>query len=362
VRRTKTTWDDILVEQKLFTRIAHLAPATVIYSAAPVFPSYWTPFIAKLALVYVVVIAIRTCIALLSAVDGIYGRLEISRANPIKGFVQTAKLLIYILGGIFLLSVLLDKDPWGLIGGIGAVTAVLLLVFKDSILGLVASIQIIVNDLVHIGDWIEMPSRNIDGDIVDITLTTIKIRNFDATMSTIPTYALITDSFKNWRAMTESGGRRIKRSISIDMNSIRFCDEEMLKRFERFDSLKAYIQEKRGEISQYNQERNVDTAEIVNGRRMTNIGTFRAYLKEYLSRHERIDGHKTFLVRHLSPSEKGLPVEIYIFTDDTRWVNYEEIQADIFDHILAVIPEFGLRAFQSPAGADLLEAFPRTHS
>ena len=252
VRRTRTSWDDFLTQRMVFTRVAHLAPAAVLYLSAPLYPGHWLVLLQKVALIYVVIVGVRVCDALLSVLDDIYGTLAISRANPIKGFVQTAKLFVYVLGAVFLLSVLLDKDPWGLVGGIGAVTAVLLLVFKDSILGLVASIQIIVNDLVHIGDWIEMPSRNIDGDVVDITLTTIKVRNFDATVSTIPTYTLISETFKNWRAMTESGGRRIKRAIFIDLNSIKFCDEGMLKRFERFEFLSDYVRTRRQEIEAYN--------------------------------------------------------------------------------------------------------------
>jgi len=222
VNRTRTKWDDFLVERRFFTRIAHLVPAIIIYFSTEFFPaSWWTP-VERFALAYMVLIATFVIISFLNALIDIYGTLEIARSNPIKGFVQGAKLFVYIVGGIFLVSALLGQDPWGLVAGIGAVTAVLLLVFKDSILGLVASIQIITNDLVHFGDWVEMPQYGVDGDVIDITLTTIKIQNFDNTITTVPTYAIISESFKNWRGMQESRGRRIKRSIRIDMSSIQF--------------------------------------------------------------------------------------------------------------------------------------------
>jgi miniconductance mechanosensitive channel len=353
VSRTRTKWDDFLVERRFFTRIAHLVPAIIIYFSTEFFPeSWWTP-VERFASGYIVLITTLVVISFLNALIDIYDTLEISRSNPIKGFVQGAKLFVYIVGGIFLVSALLGRDPWGLVAGIGAVTAVLLLVFKDSILGLVASIQIITNDLVHLGDWVEMPQYGADGDVVDITLTTIKIQNFDNTITTVPTYAIISESFKNWRGMQESGGRRIKRSIRIDMSSIQFLTEEMLQRFGKFELLAPHIRTRQNEVALYNTEHNIDTSEVINGRRLTNLGTFRAYLKAFLAHHRMIHPDMTLMVRHLAPTESGLPVEIYAFSKDKVWVNYEEIQADIFDHILAVIPEFGLRVFQNPSGSDL---------
>ena len=352
VRHTRTQWDDFLVERRLFNRIAHLVPSAVIYFLAQFYPASWQEEVANFALGYMVFIGLLICTSFLNAVSDIYGTLELSRKNPIGGFIQGIKLLIWILGGILFVATLTGRDPWGLVAGIGAITAVLLLVFKDAILGLVASIQIFINKMVNVGDWIEMPKYGIDGDVIDISLTTIKVQNFDKTISTIPTYAFITDTFRNWRGMQESGGRRIKRSICIDMNSIKFCSEEMIQRFEKFQFLSDYVRQKRKELDEFNRKHNIDTSEIINGRRMTNIGTFRAYLKAYLSHHEKIDKAKTFLIRQLPPSEKGLPIEIYVFSNDTRWVNYEDIQAGIFDHILAVIPRFELRVFQNPSGND----------
>jgi len=227
-----------------------------------------------------------------------------------------------------------------------------MLVFKDSILGFVASIQLASNNMICLGDWIEMPKYGADGDVIDISLNTVKVQNWDKTVSTIPTYAFISDAFKHWRGMSESGGRRIKRSINIDMNSVRFCDEAMIARFKKFQYLTGYIQEKIKELSEFNRVGNIDESEVVNGRRLTNIGTFRAYVKEYLHHHPKIHKDMTFLIRHLQPNENGLPIEIYVFSNDQAWANYEAIQADIFDHILSVIPEFSLRVFQNPTGSD----------
>jgi len=231
-------------------------------------------------------------------------------------------------------------------------TAVLILVFKDSILGLVAGIQLSANDMVRIGDWIEMPEFGADGDVTDVTLNTVKVQNWDKTITTIPAYALISDSFKNWRGMSESGGRRIKRSISIDMDSIKFCTPEMLERFESFGAISEYINTKRAEIEAFNATLDTDISVVVNRRNLTNVGTFRAYVEFYLRSHPNIHHGMTFLVRQLPPDEHGLPIEIYVFSSDQDWINYEGIQADIFDHMLAVIPMFDLAVFQSPSGSD----------
>jgi miniconductance mechanosensitive channel len=247
----------------------------------------------------------------------------------------------------------LDRSPWGIVSGIGALTAVLLLIFRDSILGLVATVQLSGNDMVRVGDWIEMPSYNADGDVIDMSLHTVKVQNWDKTITTIPTHALISDSFRNWRGMQESGGRRIKRSIYIDMNTVRFVDEEMLQKYRKFDYLGEYVDRKLSEIEEYNRNHVRDLSEVVNGRRLTNLGTFRAYVESYLKRHSMISDEMTFLVRQLQPSDRGIPIEIYVFSRDIRWANYEQIQADIFDHLLAVIPEFGLRVYQAPSGNDV---------
>jgi len=236
-------------------------------------------------------------------------------------------------------------------------TAVLLLIFRDAILGFVAGIQLTANNMVQTGDWISMPKYDADGDVVDVSLTTVKVQNWDKTITTIPTYALVSDSFKNWRGMSESGGRRIQRAVYIDMNTVRFCTPEMLKKFRRIQHISGYIDQKLEEIGAHNREHDVDDSVKVNGRRLTNIGTFRVYLQAYLRHHPKVNQEMTFLIRHLSPGENGLPVEVYIFSNDQVWANYEAIQADIFDHILAVIPEFGLRVFQNPSGYDFRMAF-----
>ena len=237
--------------------------------------------------------------------------------------------------------------------GLGAFTAVLLLIFRDSILGLVAGIQLMSNQMVRIGDWIELPKHHADGDVIDVSLTTVKIRNRDKTISTVPTYALVSESFRNWRGMSESGGRRIKRAVHIDVTSIAFCDAAMLDRFKRIQFITEYVERKRAEVEQHNRESKVDTSVLINGRHLTNIGTFRAYLVAYLRNHRQIRQDTTSLVRQLPVTEHGLPIEIYVFSADQVWANYEAIQADIFDHVLAVLPLFDLRAFQNPTGADV---------
>jgi len=246
----------------------------------------------------------------------------------------------------------LNKTPIFLLSGVGALAAVMMLIFRDSILGFVAGIQLAANKMVAVGDWIEMPKYGADGDVLEVALTTVKVQNWDKTITTIPTYALISESFKNWRGMAESGGRRIKRSVSLDMSSIKFCDEEMLDRYRKIQYISEYIETKKIELEKFNQATEVDHASLANGRRMTNIGTFRAYVQAYLRNHPEINKDMTFLIRQLPPSENGLPIEIYVFSKDKVWANYEAIQADIFDHILAVVPEFDLRVYQNPTGAD----------
>jgi miniconductance mechanosensitive channel len=289
----------------------------------------------------------------LNAVNDIYCNYEISRQRPIKGYLQVIQIILTIFVVISIIATLFDRPIWPLITGLGAMTAVLILVFKDSILGLVASILISTNDMVRIGDWIEMPQYGADGDVVDISLTTVKVQNWDKTIATIPTYALISDSFKNWRGMSESGGRRIKRAIRIDMNSIKFCDPAMLDRFEKYQLITDYVKSRRQEIAEYNETHKIDASYLVNGRNMTNVGTFRAYIAAYLKKHPKIHQEMTFLIRHLPPGRDGLPIEIYVFSNDQVWANYEAIQADIFDHILAVLPYFDLTIFQDPTGRDI---------
>ncbi len=303
-------------------------------------------------MVYMILAGLFAFNAFLKAVLDIYHTFDVSRQKPIKGYIQVVQIIISVFVGIIAVSLVMGQKPWFLLSGLGAMTAVLILVFKDSILGLVAGIQLSTNDMVRIGDWIEMPKYDTDGDVVDVSLNTIKVQNWDKTITTIPAYALVSDSFKNWRGMSESGGRRIKRALYIDMASIKFCTNEMLDRFEKFQLISEYIESKRKEIAQYNEEHNIDTSELINGRNLTNVGTFRAYVAAYLHYHPKVNQNMTFLIRHLPPGEYGLPIEIYVFSNDQVWANYEAIQADIFDHVMAVVPLFDLRLFQNPSGGD----------
>ncbi len=355
VQRTKTVWDDMLAHRGVFNRLSHLAPALIVYALAP-FVAQGHPAaistIRRAAVVYMTIIGLLVLDALLNALVDIYRTFEMARQRPIRGFVQAAKIILYAVVGIIVVSTIMGRSPNLLLGGLGAMTAVLMLIFKDSILGLVAGIQLSTNQMLHIGDWIEMPKYGADGDVIDLTLTTVKVQNWDKTITTIPTYALISDYFKNWRGMSESGGRRIKRSIRIDMTSVKFCTAPMLEKFKKIKYISEYVEKKLDEVSEHNRTAGVDESDLINGRHLTNLGTFRAYVAAYLRHHPHVHRGMTFLVRHLQPTETGLPIEIYVFSSDQVWANYEAIQADIFDHILAIIPEFELRVFQNPTGAD----------
>lgn len=356
IRRSKTQWDDVLLEHKVFTRLSHIVPAIAINWLSPIFFVGNPEFVQVLRMgvnIYLILIFIWVIDSFLNAVLDLYNRSDTTRRVPLKGFLQAVKLVINLIGLIIILSIAFGKSPIYFFSGLGAVTAVLLLVFKDAILGFVAGIQISVNNMVQVGDWIEMPKYNADGDVLDVTLTTVKVQNWDKTITTIPTYSLISDSFKNWRGMSDSGGRRIKRSIHLDMNSVQFADQELLEKFKRYELLKPYLEKKLKEIQEHNESRKELMSELINGRHLTNVGTFRAYCLAYLRNHELIHQDMTLLVRQLQPSPDGLPIEIYVFTKDIRWANYEDIQADIFDHLLAVIPQFNLRVFQKPSGKDL---------
>lgn len=356
IRRTGTKWDDQLLEKRLFNRAAHLAPSIVIYLAAEIpFGGYerLIDVTRSAANIYMLIVGFLVMDALLNGVMGIYRTFDVATRVPIRGFFQVIKVVLAFVVGIFVLSILMGESPKFFLGGLGALTAVLMLVFKDPILGLVGGIQLTTNDMVHIGDWISLPKYGADGDVIDVSLTTVKVQNFDKTITTIPTYALISDSFKNWRGMTESGGRRICRSLNLDVSSIRFCTPEMLERFRKIEFIREYLEQSEAEVAEYNSTHKVDDTLKVNGRRLTNVGTFRAYVSAYLRHHPDIytEG-MTFLVRQLAPTEHGLPIQIYVFAKTTVWVDYEHIQADIFDHLLAAVPEFDLRVFQEPTGAD----------
>ncbi|HHT64689.1 MAG: mechanosensitive ion channel family protein [Caldicoprobacterales bacterium] len=352
IRRSKSKWDDILLERHLFSRTANLAPAVILYLSAPAF-STMQIWVQRAASSYITLITLLIVFSLMDGFEGLYRTFEVSREKPIKGILQVLKIIFSLIAVIIIVSILLDRSPWVLLSGIGVFSAVLMLVFQNSILGFAAGIQLSGNDMVRVGDWIEMPKYNADGDVIDITLHTVKVQNWDRTITMIPSHAMISDSFKNWRGMTESGGRRIKRAVYIDMNSIQFCTEEMLQRYEQYHYLTDYIKSRRREIEEYNRELGVDPGQLVNGRRMTNIGTFRAYVQAYLENLPTLNKDMAMMVRQLAPTEYGLPIEIYCFTASTRWSEYEAVQADIFDHILAVIPQFDLRIFQSPSGKDV---------
>lgn len=352
VTNSKIKWGPIILEREVFRKLSHIVPAIIIYSFSSTFPTYQS-IIEKLAIAYMIIVGLVFIRSLLNVCNDIYQTFEISKVKPIKGYIQVLNIIIMTLGVILVISNLMGKSPLILLSGIGALSAVLMLVFKDSLLGLVAGIQLTSNDMVRVGDWIEMPKYGADGDVIDISLNTVKVQNGDKTITMIPSYALISDSFRNWRGMHGAGGRRIKRSLYIDTSSIMFCTEEMIEKFIKVHYLSDYIIQKEREITEYNTKNEIDTNNPVNGRALTNIGVFRAYISNYLKNHEGINQGMPLIVRQLAPSEYGLPLEIYAFTDSVQWAVHESVQSDIFDHLFAVAPEFGLRVFQNPSGADV---------
>ena len=355
-KRSKATWDDALIEHNVVGRIVQLVPAFIIYSGVafvPELPEYAANLIRNVAMGYVVLVSTMALTALLGAANTIYSSLPVAKVRPLKGFVQLLQIIVWVIGGVLIVATLIDRSPLILLSGFGAMTAILLLVFKDTILSLVASVQLTAQDMVRVGDWIEMPQFGADGDVIDVQLHTVKVQNWDKTITTIPTHRLISDSFKNWRGMQSTGARRIKRSVLIDVSSIRFQSREEIDHFKRFALLKDYIAAKEAELAAYNEALEHEVSETVNMRRLTNVGTFRAYAESYLQNHPHIHKGMTLMVRQLGADAHGLPLEIYCFTNTTVWAEYESIQADIFDHLLAIIPEFGLRIYQQPAGSDL---------
>lgn len=350
--KSKIKWDDTLFQHRVFERVILVIPALVVYTAAPLCLS-GQDWLQRISFGFIVFGLLLAFDKFLNALNDIYSKFESSKMKPIKGYLQVLKIAAYIIGAIMIISTLVDRSPLLLLGGIGAATAILLLIFQNTILGFVASIQLTENDMVRLGDWIEMPKYGADGDVTEITLHTVKVQNWDKTVSTIPTYSMVSESFKNWRSMQEAGGRRIKRAVNIDITSIKFCNEEMLERYKKIQYIQEYLENKISDILKHNQTHNIDSSSIVNGRHLTNIGTLRAYIDAYLQNHPKVHQGMTRLVRQLDPGEHGLPIEIYVFTNTTDWNEYEKIQADIFDHILAIIPELDLRIFQNPSGYDL---------
>jgi miniconductance mechanosensitive channel len=361
-KSTKTKWDEYLVEEKFFSMISNLGPLFLFdYYVDSLF--YKFPdigfFISKIVEVLMLVVTMVAINRGLSAVHRVLSASNTLRDKPLKSYFQLSKILSSGVFIILILSIATDKNPLYFFTGLGAVSAILLLIFKDTILGFVSSIQLAANDMIRIGDWVSVEKYGADGDVIEITLATVKVQNWDKTITTIPTYAFISDSFKNWRGMQESGGRRIKRSIFIKMDSIQFCDSKMIEKYSKFQLIGSYILQRELEINKYNEEKKIDKSMLINGRHQTNIGLFRRYVYEYLNDHPLINTSMTIMVRQLQPTALGLPLEIYCFSSDKTWVNYESIQSDLFDHILAALPFFDLELFESPTGKDFKGNFPK---
>jgi miniconductance mechanosensitive channel len=358
-------WYEALVGHRVFRKLAHAAPALVVYYGLDLItgvPPGVKVVAQSVAGTYVVLTVAMAFGRLMDAFGAVYesANPERAQARPIKGYLQLVKIGIAVIAAILMIATLFNRDPLLLLSGLGAMTAVLMLVFKDTLLSLVASMQLSGNDMLRVGDWIEMPQLNADGDVIDISLHTVKVQNWDHTITTIPTWRLISESFKNWRGMSESGGRRIKRSLYIDKTSVRFLGDAERKRMERFALLGDYLARKQAEIDAHNEKLRASGQDPVNARNVTNLGTFRAYVEAYLRAHPRIHHQgMTLMVRQLQPEPTGLPLQLYCFTTTTVWTEYEGIQADIFDHLFAILPEFGLRVFQQPTGSDIAVALQK---
>jgi miniconductance mechanosensitive channel len=352
----KAVPDDWPTPSAMVGRLANIAPALILSAGVVLVPHLpvWIETVTRNVVGAFVILSIALAISsALTLVNEIYSRRPDAANRPIKGYIQVVKIGVFFFAALLMIAVLMEQSPLLLLSGLGAMAAVLMLVFKDTILSLVASVQLTSNDMLRVGDWIEMPQLNADGYVIDIALHTVKVQNWDKTVTTIPTHRLISESFKNWRAMFESGGRRIMRSLRIDQNSIRFLEPGEVERLKRFSLLSAYLADKETDIAEWNAERPERMHDAVNARRITNIGTFRAYMSAYLKARGDMNMEMFLIVRQLAPSEVGLPLEIYGFTASTAWAVHEDVQGDIFDHLIAILPEFGLRLFQRPTGLDL---------
>lgn len=353
---TKTIWDDALLDNKVLNALALLFPAMLLdYYAPMIFDNNQNlvPFVSRMTDVFIVFAAAYIVVTVLNGIKGILIANPDFRDKPIGSFAQLGKIVTYIVAIVLSISIVFDKSPIYLLSGIGAIAAVILLVFKDSILGFVASIQLSANNMVHVGDWVTVPKYNADGDVLEINLTTIKVQNFDKTITTIPTYAFVADSFTNWRGMEQSEGRRIKRAVHVQISSIRFCTPEMIESFQKIQLVKEYIVKRQKEIEAYNKSNEVDTSVLLNGRKLTNVGVFQVYLENYLINNPDINSDMTIMVRQLAASTHGLPIEIYAFSKIKEWKAYEKVMANLFDHILASASTFGLEIFESPSGTDM---------
>lgn len=359
-RSTSFAWDDAILDRGVVRRVTRIAPTLVVDRGIALIPHVTegtVDFTQKIARSLVAIFLVTAISGLFDAINDLYQKTDRARSRPIKGYLQLAKILLGAFTFIAVIAMMLDRSPLLLLSGLGAMTAVLMLIFQDTLLSLVASVQLTTNDMLRVGDWIEMPAANANGDVIDIALHTVKVQNWDKSISTIPTSKLIKESFRNWRGMQESGGRRIMRAVQIDQSSVRFLTEDEKKGLCRFVLLKDYLAKKEEELVEWNAKLAEHGAESnVNLRRLTNIGTFRAYVSAYLKHHPRVKQDMLQLVRQNQPTPAGLPLEVYCFTNTVAWAEYEGIQADIFDHLFAIIPEFGLRVFQEPGGADVTSA------
>lgn len=354
--RTAWQWDDALFRHGVFRWLSRLAPTVVIQFGLPLVPGVpaeTEKLVSNVALALMVLFVVLAINAALSALETLYRATPTGGQRSIKGLMQLAKLLLFIIAALVIIVAVTGKSVGLLLSGLGAMSAVLILIFKDTILGFVAGVQLASNDMLRVGDWITMPGAGADGDVIDITLYTVKVRNFDQTIVTIPTWKLISESYQNWRGMSDSGGRRIKRALYVDAASVHFLDEEQLDRLARFRLLADYLNNKHSELAEWNRQLGEAGEQQVNRRRLTNLGTFRAYVTAYLQQHPRIHHKMTCMVRQLASEARGIPVELYCFTATTAWADYENIQSDIFDHLIALLPEFGLALYQQPSGQDV---------
>jgi len=356
VRFAKRRWQRSLLTADLLRRLSYVLQGVVVQSQAV----FWLDqsssllwLIEAIAYQWILLFSLLSLFSVLDAFQSVMHRRVVPTQFPLRGLIQSIKLVASVLFVLLAISILMGKSPIILFSGLGALSAVLLLVFKDPILGLVAGIQLSANNMLSVGDWLEMPKYGADGDVMDIALTTVKVQNWDKTITTIPTYALISDSFKNWRGMSDAGGRRIKRSVLLEIGRIQFLDEEMLERLKQSNLLSSYLEEKMKRIAHANSDKLEETPISLNARKLTNVGTFRAYLVSYLKAHPGINSDLGLIVRQLEPTGEGLPIQIYAFTNTTNWNEYEAIQSDIFDHVLAILPEFSLRAHEAPTGHDV---------
>lgn len=353
--KTRAKWDDIVFNDKVLNYFCHIIPPVIIYALIPLaFPdnAEVLAFILKICMIYILAVSLKFVNVFLGVLFELTNRRKEFRDRPLKGVYQIIQMALFFVGTIIIISILINKSPVHLFAGLGASAAILMLVFKDTIMGLVSGVQLSANDMLRPGDWITMPKYGANGTVIDVTLNTVKVRNFDNTITTIPPYALVSDSFQNWRGMAESEGRRVKRSINIDMNSVRFCSKEMLDKYRKVVLLKDYIEQTEQTIREYNKEHGLENSSLVNGRHQTNLGVFRAYLEAYIKSLPTVNTELICMVRQLQPTEKGIPLEIYFFCKEKAWIPYEKVQADVFDHLLAIVPEFDLEVFQEPSGGD----------